>query len=218
MKRFWISALIIAVLVLITFLLAEQLEIRILVDPSEWMQRNQIYAIVIGGGLLVADVFLPVPSSIVMMTLGAVLGIAGGFCVSFSSSVMGSLVGWYLGRNCEKWVMRNVSDGERRKASLLFERFGITAIVISRMLPILSETMSIMSGVSGMSWRRMLVASAMGSIPPALIYAIAGAAASDFAAGSMIAAIVFVIAGVSWWISRKLGESSRAVDDESATD
>ena len=89
----------------------------------------------------------------------------------------------------------------------MFARYGVLTIVISRMLPIVSETVSILSGLSRMDWKTVLVASALGAVPPALIYAVAGAFSTDFASGSLVAVCVFAIAIVSWLISRKIGRN-----------
>ncbi len=206
MKRYVVSAVVIAAFVILSFLLVEHLGIPILTDPTEMMLQGRGWAALIGGGLLVADVFVPVPSSVVMIAHGAILGIWVGFLVSFFASIAGAMLGWWLGCNCQGWVLKHVSKTEQQRATLLVENYGVFAVVISRMLPIVSETVSIMSGLSGMSWKRFLVASALGSVFPALIYAIAGAVSTDIVSGSVVAAVVFVIAIVSWIISRKWGQ------------
>jgi uncharacterized membrane protein YdjX (TVP38/TMEM64 family) len=63
----------------------------------------------------------------------------------------------------------------------------------------LSETVAVLAGVSGMRWQAVLVASALGSIPPALVYAVAGASTTDFSTGALVALGVFVLAGLCWW-------------------
>lgn len=206
MKRYVVSAVLIAAFVLFSFLLMEFLGIRIFTDPTELMQQGRGWAALIGGGLLVADVFIPVPSSVVMIAHGAILGIWVGFFVSFFASITGAMLGWWLGRNCQGWVLKRVSETEQQRAKGLVESYGVFAIVVSRMLPIVSETISIMSGLSGMDWKQFLIASALGSVFPALVYSIAGAFSTDFFSGSIVAAGVFVIVSVSWLISRKWGQ------------
>ncbi len=207
MRRYIISAAVIACFVLLSFLAVESMGVSLLTDPTVQMEKGVIWAAVIGGGLLIADVFIPVPSSVVMIAHGAILGILPGFLVSLVASMGGAMLGWWVGRNCQSWVLRQVPEVEQARAQRLFERHGIVAIVLSRMLPIVSETISIMSGLSGMGWKPVLLASALGSVPPALIYAIAGAVSTNFATGSAVAGLVFGIAALSWWISRKLGQS-----------
>ena len=115
MKRFLWSGAAIAGFVIGTFLLVEALGVGLLVDPTDQMSRGQVWAALIGGGLLLADVFIPVPSSVIMIAHGAILGIWKGFLVSFVASVAGAMLGWLLGRRCEGWVMKK-SVGCRARA------------------------------------------------------------------------------------------------------
>jgi hypothetical protein len=49
------------------FFLVEGLGIPLLVEPTPWLNRGGVPAAALGVGLLVADVLLPVPSSLVMV-------------------------------------------------------------------------------------------------------------------------------------------------------
>jgi hypothetical protein len=131
-KRYWISAGVIVVFVLVTFLLVEAMQVGLLVDPTEQMGKSRIWAASIGGGLLVADVFIPVPSSVIMIAHGAILGLWPGFLVSFLASIAGAMLGWGLGRRCEGWVMRTVPLKERERAERMFAHYGVLTIVIPR--------------------------------------------------------------------------------------
>jgi hypothetical protein len=71
MKRFWIVAAAIATFVLVSCLVVEALGISLLVDPSTRVQDAGMGAALLGGGLLLADVLLPVPSSVIMIAHGA---------------------------------------------------------------------------------------------------------------------------------------------------
>ena len=66
-------------LFLALFGLTEVLGITFLPDPTGWMGRELgIVAAAAGVGLLIADVFIPVPSSLIMIAHGALFGIALG--------------------------------------------------------------------------------------------------------------------------------------------
>jgi hypothetical protein len=52
-------------LFLILFLWVEALHIPFLTDPSRWLDRGGVWAALLGVGLLIADIVLPVPSSLV---------------------------------------------------------------------------------------------------------------------------------------------------------
>ncbi|MEQ9823081.1 MAG: VTT domain-containing protein [Puniceicoccaceae bacterium] len=204
MKHYGMIAACIVLFVIAGFVGVQWMGVEWLNDPSSTMQQGAGWAALIGGGLLLADVFIPVPSSVVMMAHGAMLGVGVGFLVSWVASIGGAMLGWWIGRYCKAWVSRHIAQAEQDRVLQLFEQYGLLAIVISRMLPILSETVSIMAGLVGMGWKRVMIASALGAFPPALIYAIAGALSVNAVHGAWIAGAVFAIAGLSWWISKRL--------------
>ena len=57
------------------FGIAEALEIPPLIDPSAWLDSRGTLAAGVGVLLLVADIWLPVPASIVMTANGALFGV-----------------------------------------------------------------------------------------------------------------------------------------------
>lgn len=206
MKRYAIVALTIAVLITISFLIVEALGIPILTDPTDRMNEGGWIAAVIGGGLLLLDVFIPIPSSIIMIAHGATFGILGGFLLSFTTSVAGAMIGWWVGNRGSAWMNRFISADERVSANVFIQRYGILAIIIARFIPILAETVAIMSGTTNLGWKKVLIATAVGAAPPALIYAIAGEATDDFASGLLVAVAVIVLAGIAWFVGKRFIE------------
>lgn len=204
MKRYVLVATGIATVVLISFLVVEGMGISLLTDPSGDIRSGGLAAALLGGGLLLADVFIPIPSSVIMIAHGAAFGVLGGFLLSLAASVGGAMIGWWVGRAGSGWMDRIVTPDEKRQANAFIRRYGMMAIIISRLLPIVAETVAVMSGTTNLGWRRVLVATTLGSIPPALIYAIAGSVATDFASGALVAAAVFVLAGMAWMVGRRL--------------
>lgn len=203
MKRYAIVAGIIATLILVSFLIVEALGIPLLTDPTDRMNEGGWIAAIIGGGLLLVDVFIPIPSSVIMIAHGAIFGIPGGFLLSFFASVGGAMIGWWVGNRGSKWMDRVVSPSEKAQAYAFIERYGLLAIIISRLIPIIAETVAIMSGTTHLGWKKVLLATSIGAIPPALIYAIAGEATDDFASGFLVTAAVIILAGVAWFVGKR---------------
>ncbi|MFP4542229.1 MAG: VTT domain-containing protein, partial [Opitutales bacterium] len=116
MKRYLLVGGVIALLVLISFGVVEALEIPLLTDPSDVIEGGGWLAAAVGVGLLLADVFIPVPSSIVMIAHGAAFGILGGFLLSFVASVGGATIGWWVGRQGSAWMRRFVKEAEQAQA------------------------------------------------------------------------------------------------------
>ena len=204
MKRYAIVATVIAILILVSFLLVEALGIPLLTDPSEDIRGGGWVAALIGGGLLLADVFIPVPSSVIMIAHGAAFGVLGGFLLSFAASVGGAMIGWWVGNRGSPVMNRIITPREKRQANTFILRYGLLAIIISRLLPIVAETVAIMAGTTDIGWKRMLVATSIGAVPPALVYAIAGSATTDFSSGLLVTVGVILVAVIAWLIGRRL--------------
>lgn len=213
MKRYAIVATAIAFAILISFLLVEALGVPILTDPSDDIRAGGFAAAAIGGGLLLLDVFIPIPSSVIMIAHGAAFGVLGGFLLSLAASVGGAMIGWWVGNRGSGLMDRIVSPREKRQANAFILRYGLLAIIISRLLPIVAETVAIMSGTTDLGWRRVLVATTLGSIPPALVYAIAGSATTDLASGVLVTVGVVVVAIAAWVIGRRLVPPDPAATD-----
>ena len=208
MKRYAVVAGILATLILISFLVVEALGVPLLTDPTGTMNQGGWIAAFIGGGLLLADVFIPIPSSVIMIAHGAIFGILGGFLLSFIASVGGAMIGWWVGNRGSVWMDRIVTPQEKAQANAIIERYGLLAIIISRLIPIVAETVAIMAGTTSLGWRKVLIATAIGAAPPAFIYAIAGEVTDDFASGFLVAAAVILLAGIAWLVGKRYIESA----------
>jgi uncharacterized membrane protein YdjX (TVP38/TMEM64 family) len=149
--------------------------------------------------LLGIDLFLPVPSSLVMVLSGAAFGVVWGSLLSLVGSVGGEWVGFELarryGRGASRWV---VDEAEMLKLERQFVRYGAAAVAVTRALPVVMETMSIVAGLSRMKRSTFLLASIVGTAPVVVIYAYAGAVSRQV--GSMVPAVVILIAvaGAAW--------------------
>jgi uncharacterized membrane protein YdjX (TVP38/TMEM64 family) len=69
---------------------------------------------------------------------------------------------------------------------------------------LLAETVAIMAGASPLSWGRMALAALIGSLPPALLYALTGAAVANFQNMALMFAVVLLVTGSFWLIGRLL--------------
>lgn len=202
MKRYLLIACAIAVFFLAVFLAVEALGVPILSDPSPWMRRGGVLAATVGVGLLVADVLLPVPSSLVMVAHGALFGVFVGTLLSLAGSLGAGLFGFCLGRRGGRLLERVMTRVERERADELLRRWGALAIIVTRPVPILAETVAIMAGASSMGVARVALVVLAGSLPPALVYALAGAAAANFQSTALLFGFVVLAAGLFWMIGR----------------
>jgi len=159
--------------------------------------------------LLGADLFLPIPSSLVMVLSGAAFGVWWGSALSLVGSIGGEWLGFELVRRYgRRAAAKIVGDEEIDRMSRLFTRHGAVAIAVTRALPVVMETMSVVAGLSRMTRRTFLTASLIGTGPIVLVYAYAGAVSRQ--TGSLIPGIVILIAvaGLGWVVYR-----ARMVED-----
>lgn len=184
------------------FFLVEALGIPLLVEPTPWLNRGGVLAAMLGVGLLVADVLLPVPSSLVMVAHGALFGVMGGTLLSLLGSLGAALFGFWLGRRGGRLLERLVPPVERERADYLLKRWGMLAIIVTRPVPLLAETVAIMAGTSRMGWGRVTLAAALGSLPPSLLYALTGASAAKFQNTALVFLFVLLVAGLFWMFGR----------------
>ena len=198
MKRYLLTVVALIALFTILFLIVEALGVPLLSDPTPWMKHGGVLAATIGVGLLIADVVLPVPSSIVMVAHGALFGVLWGTMLSLLGSVGAAVFGFAIGRRGGALLERVVTPAERARASDILARWGTLAIIVTRPVPLLAETVAIMAGASSMTWRAIVVASIAGSLPPALLYALTGAAVANLQNTALMFGIVLLIAGVFW--------------------
>lgn len=205
MKRYLLFMASMIAFFLMIFLAVEALGLPLLIDPTPWMRHGGVAAAVLGVSLLIADVLLPVPSSLVMVAHGALFGVWTGTVLSLLGSVGAALFGFSLGRRGGKLLERIVSPEERNRADLILARWGALAIVITRPIPLLAETVAIMAGASSsLGWGRMALAALVGSLPPALLYALTGAAVANFQSTSLMFGMVLLVTGSFWLIARLL--------------
>jgi uncharacterized membrane protein YdjX (TVP38/TMEM64 family) len=155
--------------------------------------------------LLAMDVFLPVPSSLIMVLSGAAFGVVWGALFSLVGSIGGEWLGFELVRRYGRRVSSAmVGDDELARLESFFERYGAAAIAMTRPLPIVMETMSVVAGLSRMSRSTFLAASFAGTAPIVFVYAYAGAKSRDV--GTLVPAVVMLVAvaGLGWLIYRSL--------------
>ena len=205
MSRYWLGVGAIPIALLATFLIVEALGVPLLTDPTPWMGRAGAVPALVGVGLLTVDVALPVPSSLVMIVHGALFGVALGSALTLVGSLGAALLGFAIGRRGGRLLERFVPAAERERADRLLARWGALAVIVTRPVPILAETTTVMAGASRMGWRELAAAALVGSIPQALLYASAGALGVGLGNGAVLLGAALLIAGLAWLVGRSVG-------------
>jgi uncharacterized membrane protein YdjX (TVP38/TMEM64 family) len=200
MKQTAILIAVVASVIVASKLLVENV-MGIALEPAvmSWLDKAGLGSGILIVGLLAADVLLPIPSSIVMILSGAAFGVLWGSVLALVGSVAGEWLGFELVRRYGRGMANRLGD-EREIAELdrLFQRYGAAAIVITRPLPVVMETMSLVAGLTAMSRTVFLAASLVGTAPIVLIYAWAGARSREV--GNLLPAVIILVAvfGAGW--------------------
>jgi uncharacterized membrane protein YdjX (TVP38/TMEM64 family) len=194
---------ILAVL-LTAYLAVEAAHVEPLSDPRDSLESAGIEKALVALGLLVADALVPVASSVVMISLGALYGAPLGIALAWAGRFAMALAGFAIGRRAGGLMERVLGPREYARANDLVARRGAFAIVVSRPLPLVAETVTIVAGASGMPWRRAVVASAIGSLPEAVVYGVAGSASVRFDEGAVVWVVMLLVASLFWFADHSL--------------
>jgi uncharacterized membrane protein YdjX (TVP38/TMEM64 family) len=203
LRHYWLVAGGLVLLLLLLFVAGDAAGLSMLVDPTPSSGTDARVAGTVGIVLLLSDVVLPVPSSVVMVLHGARFGLWVGTLLSLTGSAGASLVGFGLGRAGHSVLRRLVTPAEHQRAGALLQRWGALAIVVTRPVPLLAETVAILAGASPLRWSRAAIAILVGTFPAAFLYALAGTAAVQFVNGMVVFAVVMLVAGSFWWVCHR---------------
>ena len=131
-------------------------------------------------GLLVSDLFLPIPATPVMSAAGYLYGTLAGGLVSTAGSFAAGMAGYGLCRAFGRGLaVRLAGERELEQHQTLFQRSGPWIVAASRWLPLLPEVVSCLAGLTRMPFRVFALSLACGSIPLGFVYAAIGAAGQD---------------------------------------
>jgi membrane protein DedA with SNARE-associated domain len=178
---------------------------------------------------------LPISSEIVV-PLGGALAAQGKLnlvlvvLVSSVANLAGSLIAFYLTRRYGERVVLSragrwmgLSRGHLRLANRFFDRFGLWAVFVGRLLPIVRTYISFPAGLSRIGYVRFTVATLGGAIPWNFALAYAGyrlgqhyeAVAATLGPFAIPIAIgVVILLAVAWWFGRRMGEDEEAAIQE----
>lgn len=176
--------------------LAQALHVELLLDPLPQM-RGDDAAGRLGVALLVADVVAPVPASLIMLGHGALFGVPLGAALSLVGRTGNAIAGLLLGRGVGSLASRRESR-RGRAGEHLVERWGLLAVMVARPVPVLAESTLVAAGAMRMPAAAVVLAAVMGSVPEAVLYALAGSAAASFVNGAVVFIATLVLAGGAW--------------------
>ncbi|MDT8391269.1 MAG: VTT domain-containing protein [Lentisphaeria bacterium] len=158
-------------------------------------------------GLLVVDILLPVPSSVVMILSGRLLGFSLGGSVSFAGALLAALLGFFGCRWGGQTVFTKlVGHRDGVKVKQWFEEYGVIAIILSRPVPMLTEILSCLAGLSKVNPATFISAAVLGTLPVCFVYSWFGAEGGP---GLMAAVWVSIAIPAVGWVFTKWVKTRR---------
>jgi uncharacterized membrane protein YdjX (TVP38/TMEM64 family) len=126
-------------------------------------------------GLLAADVFLPIPSSVVAVASGLLLDFWRGAAAVWAGMMAGCLFGYGFGAGASAAARRFVGGAGMANAERLSTRYGDYAIILCRPVPVLAEASVIVAGIVRRPLGRFLNLTAWSNLGVAMGYSAIGA-------------------------------------------
>ena len=201
MKRLLVIFLLCCVLIVTTFLLFENIEHRIQANINS--EKSLFTYTLLSFCFLALDTLLPVPSSLLMILNGKILGPFFGSVVSLAASLLSSVFGFYLGRSANPYFDKFFAVQDQAYSNNLFQKFGNMAITISKALPVLSEAISFIAGTTSIAFKTFLLYSAIGHFVVSVMYAYLGSLSNAINSG-FITVIIIVFAVLFSWVVQLL--------------
>ena len=173
----------------------------------QWLRGQGDFAWLAILGLLIGDLFLPIPATPLMSAAGYFYGVLAGGLLSATGSFLSGLLAYSL---CRRFghgaAVRLAGEAELARAERLFHDKGAWLVALSRWAPILPEVVACMAGLTRMPFRAFAIALGCGSLPLGFAYAAIGAAGER---SPTLAFILSVVTPALLWFgwSRFLGKS-----------
>lgn len=140
-----------------------------------WLKGFGQWAWLLAILLLVADLFLPIPATIIMAALGYLYGpVVGGLLSVIGSFISGALGYWLCRLLGEKAAIKILGTKEYERGKNMSTKVGGWVVALSRWLPVFPEVVACMAGLVRMPARNFYWALACGSLPLGFTYALVG--------------------------------------------
>ncbi len=158
---------------------------------AAWIASVRGWAWALAIGLLIGDLFLPIPASPVVATAGVIYGTFWGGLIGAAGSFLAGMVAYGLARLVGRKAGRLLA-GEQELADMqaVFDTWGVGWIIASRALPVLPEVLTFLAGLARMHPGRFCLALAAGAVPMGFLLAWAGSASGGSSALLLVLTLI----------------------------
>ncbi len=167
-------------------------------------QADKIFVSLIVFLLLASDVFLSVPTILIVTYAGHVLGFKLGLLAASSGMLMSGTIAYILCRLTGTKMLNILIKDKQQidEVNSIFHRLGFGMLIIARALPMLPEATCCLSGMMRFNFVKFLLYYLLGTLPYALVLTYLGSisdADNPYPAFAGIG-MVYIILYVLWYI------------------
>ena len=167
-----------------------------------WMAGYGAAGGLAGAGLLVADLLLPIPSTLVMSALGLAYGTLVGGLYAAAGTVAAGLLAYGLSRWLGRPLAVRLAGADALESGeKLFADGGAWLVAGSRCVPILPEAIACLAGLHRMPFRTFLLALLCGGVPTSFLFAAIGALGQTEPAWALALSVVLPL--LLWLLARR---------------
>ncbi len=178
-------------------------EIFSLAGSVQWLRSAGPWGWAAGVLLLMGDLVLPIPSTVVISALGFIYGIFLGGIIASTGLIAAGVAGYGVGFLCgEKLARRWLGEHDFNRGQALFAQGGGWLIAVSRAIPILPEVISCTAGLVRMPFSKFLTALACGCLPMGFVFAAIGHAGHEAPAWAV--GLSVVLPAVLWMAASRI--------------
>jgi uncharacterized membrane protein YdjX (TVP38/TMEM64 family) len=199
MKLFLLQLVIFSCFFLFLFIITIQVDVTATI--SSFINHNSWLSAAISILVLSSDILLPIPSSMVMLLNGKLFGVFTGTCISVIGLSISTLIGFYIGLKSKKRLQVFIQPNQQLEAERLFSKWGMIMLIVSRPIPLLSESISIIAGMHKVSISTLVISTLLGSIPGAWVYAYYGFTSNQVSNQYLGFLLVMAIAALAFILS-----------------
>ncbi len=184
MKQLITTALVLALLFASTFVIIKMTGILSIEDIKAFLTQAHetapLYVALAVIILLVADLFIAIPTLTVTIMSGYFLGFPLGFLAGVTGLLMAGGLGYAITYTYGPGLLRKINKDEAKQAEMtaVFAQYGFIVLIICRALPILPEVSCCLAGATRMRFSKFAAAFLLGTVPYALVATFAGSRSS----------------------------------------
>lgn len=134
------------------------------------------FGMAVSVGLMVAHSFLPFPAELLACANGIVYGLWLGLTLTWVGAMLGAYVAYFIGLKLGRdAVLVFVKEPQLARAELLMEKHGAVALLVARLLPIISfNLINYVAGMLNVGFWTFTWTTAIGILPIGILSVLAG--------------------------------------------